>query len=159
MGEESEDLARHIENRRNRLNDNIGELERKAKDALDWRVQVERRPGTMLGLAFGAGILLSAILGGSGSSTRRKPVLSRGSHGTSTRESVPSSFQSSPEPVAPEKAMAHAWDNIKGALVGVAVTKCENFLEDLLPGITEQYHKAEARNSSTGLVSPSKTVN
>lgn len=159
MGEQSEDLSRYIEDRRTRLNANIGELERKAKDVLDWRVQVEQRPGTMLGLAFGAGILLSAILGGAGRSPRRKPASRSDSHRVSTQETGRSYAQRTPDAASQENAVSHAWDNMKGALVGVAVTKCESFLEELLPGITDQYHKAEARNSLNAMGSSNQKVN
>ena len=152
MGEQSNDLERHIEDRRKRLNNNLCELERKAKDALDWRVQVEQRPGTMIGLAFGAGILLSAVLGGTGSSTRRKTTSTKDARGASVPQTERSTAQSMPDLASGENALAHAWDNITGALLGVAVTKVESLLEDLLPGIADQYHKAEARNKANGSV-------
>jgi hypothetical protein len=183
MGEQSEDLAKHIDDQRNRLSENIDELEQKAKDAvdkakdaLDWRVQMEERPGTMLGLAFGAGILLSAILGGPRrrgpswkSSQNRKSSKANGSTVNSLwdteRSTASSPFRQTLEATQqPDQsfregnAASHTWDNIKGALLGVAVSKCEGFLEDLLPGITEEYHKADARNRSHDATPSTRTV-
>ena len=62
MGETSYQIERHIQETRNDLGDNFGELQSKVKKAVDWRAQVEERPGTMLALAFGGGIVLSALL-------------------------------------------------------------------------------------------------
>src|SRR5258706_12355179 len=62
MAESSDELERHIQEIHHDLKDNFGELEDKVKSAVDWRAQFEERPGTMLALAFGGGILLSAFL-------------------------------------------------------------------------------------------------
>lgn len=62
MGERSDQIERDIASTRSELSDNFNELERKVKSAVDWRNQFEERPGTMLALAFGGGMLLSAIL-------------------------------------------------------------------------------------------------
>ena len=159
MGEQSNDLERHIEDRRNRLNENISELERKAKDALDWRVQVEQRPGTMIGLAFGAGILLSAVLGGTRSSTSRKATTTRDARGASVPQTERSTAQSMLDTAYEGSALARAWDNITGAVLGVAVSKVESLLEDLLPGIADQYHKAEARNKANGWGAATERIN
>jgi hypothetical protein len=52
--ETSDQIERHIRETRSDLGDNLNELGDKVKKTLDWRVQFEERPGTMLGLAFGA---------------------------------------------------------------------------------------------------------
>jgi hypothetical protein len=62
MGETSDQIERHIQETRNDLGDNFGELQDKVKTAVDWRAQFEERPGTMLALAFGGGVILSALL-------------------------------------------------------------------------------------------------
>jgi hypothetical protein len=62
MGETSDQIERHIQETRNDLGDNFSELEVKVKTAVDWRAQFEERPMTMVALAFGGGILLSALL-------------------------------------------------------------------------------------------------
>ena len=62
MGETSDQIERHIQETRNDLGDNLSELQDKVKTAVDWRAQFEERPGTMLALAFGGGIVLSALL-------------------------------------------------------------------------------------------------
>src|ERR1039457_4370277 len=48
------------------------------KRAVDWRVQFEERPMSMIGLAFGGGVLLSTLIGGRSRSRRTKPVDKQG---------------------------------------------------------------------------------
>jgi hypothetical protein len=166
MGDNAEQVERHIEERRNHLSKDLSELERKAKEAVDWRAQVDQRPGTMLGIAFGAGIILSAIFGGGGSRrSRSRRIDERGAQ----------------EPISPLKAYSsdsnadyqdemargedrrgsavnQTFENVKGALMGVAIAKCEDFLEEVLPGFGAQYRKVEARNKA-GMPSSDGTIN
>src|ERR1700686_2183210 len=99
MGEKSNQIERHIQQTRNDLSDHFGELEAKVKMAVDWRAQCEQRPGTMMALAFGGGVLLSALLP-SGRSSRR-----RSSGG---RWTAPSDGNAS--------VALQTWDALKGAL-------------------------------------------
>src|SRR4030095_5948489 len=62
MDETSDQIERHIQETRNDLGDNLNALGDKVKKAVDWRAQFEERPGTMLGLAFTGGVILSALL-------------------------------------------------------------------------------------------------
>jgi hypothetical protein len=71
MGEASDQIERHIQETRNDLSENLSELEEKVKTAVDWRAQFEERPMTMMALAFGGGLLLSAVLPSARSSRRR----------------------------------------------------------------------------------------
>ena len=64
MGEQSDQIEGHIRDQRNELGEHINELQEKVKRAVDWRVQFEERPMTMIGLAFGGGVLLSTLIGG-----------------------------------------------------------------------------------------------
>ena len=71
MGETSDQIERHIQKTRNDLGANFSALEEKVKTAVDWRAQFEERPVTMMALAFGGGVLLSALLPSVRSSRRR----------------------------------------------------------------------------------------
>jgi hypothetical protein len=62
MGEKSDQIEREICEKRNQLGENFSELEKKVKIAVDWRVQFDERPATLIALAFGGGIVLSALL-------------------------------------------------------------------------------------------------
>jgi hypothetical protein len=61
MGETTNQIEWEIAQKRNDLSDNLLELKQKSKAAVDWRSQVEKHPGTMLAVAFGGGIVLSAL--------------------------------------------------------------------------------------------------
>ena len=76
--------------------------------------------GRHLGIAFGAGVLISTLISPASSAIRQ----SRGD-GTVTRK------------------VSKEWENIKGALVGVAATKVKSFLGDAIPGFEEHFHSGE----------------
>jgi hypothetical protein len=44
MGETTDQIERHIYEKRRELGENIHELQHKLKDAVNWRVQVHERP-------------------------------------------------------------------------------------------------------------------
>ena len=71
MGENSDQIVRRIEATRSDLGSNLQELENKFKDATDWRKQFQKSPLTMIGIAFGGGILLSRVLGGNSRRSKR----------------------------------------------------------------------------------------
>jgi len=62
MGEESEQIKKHIEERRQELGAHLNELEYRVKSATDWRNQVRKQPGKALAAAFGGGLLLAFML-------------------------------------------------------------------------------------------------
>jgi hypothetical protein len=43
-----------------------------------------------------------------------------------------------------------AWENIKAALIGVAATRLQDMMEEVLPGFKHHYHAAEQK--STGFL-------
>uniref|UniRef100_Q01ZE8 DUF883 domain-containing protein n=1 Tax=Solibacter usitatus (strain Ellin6076) TaxID=234267 RepID=Q01ZE8_SOLUE len=68
---------RQIERTRGELGANLNELEYKVKEVTDWQKQVQKHPLTMIGIAFGGGILLSHLLGGTSHGRRYDPPLDR----------------------------------------------------------------------------------
>ena len=75
MGERADQIEREINRTRDDLSGNFHELEQRVKTTFDWRSQFEERPGTMMAIAFGGGVLLSALL-----PTRRSRHQRRSSH-------------------------------------------------------------------------------
>jgi len=61
MDERTSQIVGEINDERQRLGDNIAELERKVRDSTSWRMYFERKPWMVLGLALGGGFLLSAL--------------------------------------------------------------------------------------------------
>ncbi len=146
MGETSHQIERHIQKTRNDLGANFSELEEKVKTAVDWRAQFEERPVTMMVLAFGGGVLLSALLPSVRSSRRRS---------SEGRENAPPDRDAPGHSIKSRTAFddkasqtLENWDALKGALVGVATTKLSGFIEDLLPGFKQEFTKAQTGKSS-----------
>ena len=127
MGERSDQITRTIEQTRGELGANLSELEYKVRDVTDWRKQVQKSPLTMIGIAFGGGVLLSRVLGGSPRGGRHYRLRDPGDNGE---------VRSSTANVATD-----IWDNIRGALVGVAAGKVQDFLSSAVPGFHEEYSK------------------
>lgn len=123
MGDTTYQIERELETTRSNLSANLGELQDRIKSTFDWRTQVNERPGTMLALAFGGGLILSAIL----------PRRNR--NGQTQR---PSNYNAG----APSET-AKTINALKGAVVGAAVTKASAYMEELLPGFKEEFAKAK----------------
>ena len=125
MGEKADLIERHIQQQRGEFGDNVLELKQKVRRSVDWRAQVEERPLTMIGLAFGAGVLLSAFLDG-----RRGYTMPR--------------LSADAQRPSQEPAPGGPWEVLRGAAIGLAATKLKEVVEELLPGFQEEYRKAEA---------------
>jgi hypothetical protein len=119
MGSTTYQIERELQTTRSNLSENLGELEDRIKGTFDWRTQVSERPGTMLALAFGGGILLSALIVKDRSTGRSESAVSSLSETTKTINAL------------------------KGALVGAAVTRARAFVEELLPGFQDEFAKAK----------------
>jgi len=144
MGETTSQIATHIENARDDLGSNLQELEQKVKSVTDWRQQFRNNPMMMVGLAFGGGVFLATMAGGRRNRSRYR--LSAMSSPTT----VPSTSESSVRAIAPrgvanreKEQVLQTWDNIKGALVGVAASRLKNFLGDSIPGFEEELKRTE----------------
>jgi hypothetical protein len=83
----------------------------------------------MLGVAFGGGILLATMLGGRRHKRRERDTDSALHAGTDHQKS---------------KAL-ETWDNIKGALIGVAATRFKDFVGEIVPGFQEHFQQTEEK--------------
>lgn len=63
MGQEKDDIIKHIEVKRSELTNSLNELEQRVKITTDWRFQAREHPSAALAAAFGGGLLLSLLLG------------------------------------------------------------------------------------------------
>jgi len=125
MGEKAERIERHIEQQRSEVRDNMLELKQKVRRSFDWRAQVDERPLTMVGLAFGGGFLLSAFL----DSLNPRPDFRRMSDDSRTNR---------------EPGHGSTWEVLRGAAIGLAATRLKELVEELIPGFQEEYRRAEA---------------
>ena len=130
MGQETNQIEAHIEDKRADLGSNLRKLEQKVKSLTDWEHHFQKNPMTLLGLAFGGGILLAAALGG----RRRR-------RGTRSFSSLPADRKHQ----GTEHRAMETWDNIKGALIGVAATRFKDFVGEIVPGFHEEFKQAEGK--------------
>jgi hypothetical protein len=136
MAERSDQIEKLIESARSDLGNNLHELEYKVKQAADWRTHFERNPTAIMGLAFGGGVLLAAMLGPKDSDSHMAPP------GHDRGRSTPDGTR--------RKSRSDTRDTLKSAAMGFAALKVRKVLNDALPGFGEQFEKAEREVSAGG---------
>jgi hypothetical protein len=142
MGETTNQIEWEIAQARSELSGNLIELKQRAKAAIDWRAQVEERPGTMLAVAFGSGIILSALF-----SALRGPakVYAERPLGNAVDYDSPIAKTSARPPSKLASATRKNLDALGGALLGIVATRATSILEGILPGFQSEFERA--RNS------------
>jgi len=140
MGETKNQIENHIEDARESLGSNLEELERKVKSVTDWKHYYSKSPMTMIGVAFGAGVLIAAMAGKKSNRPRRRFVSSRGFEASDLAGGVERTKNKALE----------TWENIKGALVGVAATRVKDYVGEIVPGFHEHYDRTQRENKALG---------
>ena len=142
MGQTADQIESEIAEKRTALADNLDELRQKARATVDWRSQIHERPGTMLAIAFGGGILLSALF-----SALRGPakVYAESPSDNLADNDPPANKTSTRSANRPTSATRKNLDALGGALLGIAATRTSNILEEILPGFRSEFERA--RNS------------
>jgi hypothetical protein len=140
MGETTNQIEWEIAQKRSELSDNLIELKQRAKAAVDWRSQVEERPGTMLAVAFAGGIILSALF-----SALRGPakVYAERPSGNAVEYDSPISKTSARSPSKLATATRKNLDALGGALLGIVATRTSSILEGILPGFQREFERAK----------------
>jgi hypothetical protein len=140
MGGTTNQIEWEIAQKRTELGDNLIELKQRAKAAVDWRWQVEKRPGTMLAVAFGGGIVLSALF-----SALRGPakVYAERRSGDAVEYDRSASKNSAPSPSKLATAARKNLDALGGALIGIVATRTTSILEGILPGFQKEFERAK----------------
>lgn len=140
MGETTNQIEWEIAQKRNALSDNLVELKQRAKAAVDWGSHVQERPGTMLAVAFGGGIVLSALF-----SALRGPAKAHvgrpSANGNGYDRSAYKNLAQSPGKLA--TATRKNLDALGGALVGIVATRATSILEGVLPGFQKEFERAK----------------
>lgn len=62
MDEGTVAVIKNIQEERQRLGDNLEDLEKRVREVTNWRTYFNRKPWILMGLAAGGGFLLSAFL-------------------------------------------------------------------------------------------------
>jgi hypothetical protein len=169
MDEKPDQIMNHIDTQRQELGRNLNELETRVKGATDWRVQFDKNPMLMMGVALGGGLLLGTMVGGRrssnrssyGSSSRNYTSstmrsagtgaaaygLSSSGSGTGSGGSTSSSSTSSPALREQRRKATDTLEHMKAALVGFAIAKVKEFMTEALPGFDHHLSEAERKNS------------
>ncbi len=63
MGETPDEIRQEIAQARNRLGQNLNELEYRVKASTNWRAQFDRHPWAFVGAAFAGAMLLGMMTG------------------------------------------------------------------------------------------------
>jgi len=134
MGQTTHQIEAHIADTREKLGNNVRELEQKVKAVTDWKQYVQKSPMTMLGVAFGGGIFLATMLG--------RPKTHRLGEQRDLY-SAPGVSEEHPGDNDPKDKALETWNNIKGALIGVAATRFKEFIGEVVPGFQEQFARSE----------------
>ncbi len=131
MGEKSDQIERQIVTERGDLGRNLNELQSKVQEVTDWRVQFQKRPMLMIGVAAGGGLLLASL---TGRKSRSRPHYAGGGDGAHE-------FEHRRGTELQKNKALETFDNIKGAMIGVAANTFQDFLGQLIPGFRDQVQK------------------
>lgn len=170
MDEKPDEIMSHIESQRNKLGQNLSELESRVKRTTDWRAQFDRNPMLMMGVALGGGILLGTVVAGARRSSSASTwsssdyassyttpasdyssadYSSQGFSASPKDYSSKTSYQSSTPSAFREqrRKSGDTLDTIKAALLSFGTAKLKEFMSEALPGFHQHYEEAEKRPS------------
>jgi hypothetical protein len=134
MDESAREIEAHIDRTRERLGSHLRELEHRVDAATDWREQFRTRPHLFLGGAIAGGALLAAVL-------RQRSSQHASDSSTEAHLGLVSRNGGRNGVNAQEQAL-ELWNNIKGALIGVAAMRITEYVSELIPGFEEHYRRA-----------------
>lgn len=127
MGQQPEQIERHIYQTRARLQENVEELRSRVRSNFDWRYQFQRRPVALTSAAFGIGLIAALSLGHSLESARLRR---RALNGT-LLEALSSGHSSR---LGGRQA---SWEQIADTLIALGPTQVKGLFGELLPALRE----------------------
>ena len=130
MDQTANQIEAHIDRTRERLGSNLRELEDKVEAATDWREHFRERPHVFLGAAFIGGVVLASAL------------RSKSADGPLSGVDVNPAVRGQGSVQAQVREL---WNNVQGALVGVATTHIRDYISELVPGFDDHFRRAEQR--------------
>ena len=128
MTGQADGLRDEIARQQVELHDNLQELEHQAKELLDWRAHVRKRPLAALGAAFGGALLVAVVAGSRKPRSAAEKVRTRESR--IIREAAPS-------------AAHDAWEVLKGAVLGATGLRVKSWVSELLPEFRDHLAQSE----------------
>lgn len=132
----------------------VDELEQRARSMTDWRYHLSERPLAVLGVAAAGGALIGMLTGGSRDEDRKgyqtyayqRQASNGGDTGVTgwvTGERGPSVATEAGKDRAASKI-----DEMRSALMALAVTKAEEFLSEALPGFSQEVDKVHQKSEA-----------
>ena len=132
MDDTANQIEAHIDRTRDRLGSNLRKLEGNIDAATDWREQFRDRPHVLLGAAFVGGVVLAGMLRSKAPSRALSTAAVNGNDGHGS----------------PQRQARELWNNIQGALLGVATTRIKDYIGEMVPGFHDHYRRAEERTAA-----------
>lgn len=144
----SDQAQEKVQETKDQVQEKVEQVQQKVKDATDWRQQFDQRPMVGLGVAFGGGFLLAGMLGGGGSKKDSKSQ--NHSYGYQQPQySYQGYGQGGPSGGdVGRQHVSSTFDNMKGALMGVAAAQAKSFFEKSVPGFDKEYRQVESETGS-----------
>jgi hypothetical protein len=130
MDQTANEIEAQIDRTRDRLGSNLRELEHRVDAATDWREHFRKRPQLFIGAAFIGGVMLANAL------RRTSPTRQSGNGAVRGVVGVSGSAQAQ---------ASELWNNLQGALIGVASAGIKEYIGSLVPGFDEHYRRVEQR--------------
>lgn len=154
MGQTTGQIRDEIESQRNELGDNLHQLESKMRETVDWRHHFEQRPMTMIGAAFAGGIALGMLSGGGSEhkQERKQTGYTMASYdaGQQTWDDGKPRRDAQTKRRAPEmNEIQETFDNMRGALLGLAASRARSFLAEMVPGFEREYNEAASKRGAS----------
>ncbi|HSU60864.1 MAG TPA: hypothetical protein VLI55_16240 [Bryobacteraceae bacterium] len=148
MDEKSDQIEREIQLERGQLGSNLNELQSRVEEATDWRVQFQKKPMLMMGVALGGGLLLASM-------TRKR----RRRGGSYSDERSATEYHPRRGTELQKNAALETFDSIKGAMIGVAANTFKDWLGEAIPGFRDQFQKtAQEKRSSSAIPKTASAV-
>lgn len=133
MDETAHEIAARIDSARERLGSHFKELEDRVDAATDWREHFRQRPQLFLGAAVVAGAVLATAL--------RARAPRPGSDDAGNRHVAHRATSA-------ETQARDFWNNLKGALIGVASARITDYITGLVPDFAEHFRRSEQRSAA-----------
>jgi hypothetical protein len=150
MDTSTAEIESTIREKRESLRSNIGELSHKVKEAADWKHYYREHTGSIIAVAFSAGLLVAVLGARRSSSPMRARVGDRSSRPGGALPGDGASLNRRGHEVF------ERWDSIKRALVGVAASQVTGLIGRLIPGFRD--HLQNAAGGSDHLASKARDV-
>lgn len=155
----SDQAQEKVQETKDQVQEKVEQVQQSVKDAADWRQQFDKRPMVGLGVAFGGGFLLAGIMGG-GSKKNDDKSQNRGYSYLPQYQNPQYQAYGRGGPSGADVGRQHVsstFDNMKGALMGVAAAQAKSFFEKSVPGFDKEYSQVEGQTDSADTKQSSST--